>query len=324
MSLDEVGPRIESARQAAERAQLHAQAALVELEAVRLDTMNGQVAAERGRRMAEAAQLAAEAAQLAAEAARDAAESALAGAEAAAQEAEIAQRNLQDFLAMAAHDIRGPLAMIGGYTDLLSLGSMLTDERALALEAIQSAVAQMDRLVEDIVDAGRLGAGAFRLRPQPVDLVSLVKRVARGQQGTSDRHRVLLDTPERVEGEWDPERLGQVMTNLISNAIKYSPAGGDVRISVRQEGDAAVVSVADQGSGIRAADLPLLFRPFTRLLSPEEQVRVTGTGLGLYISHGIIQAHGGSLWATSHGTDTGSAFSVRLPLCRATASMVRA
>jgi signal transduction histidine kinase len=322
MGMEDIKPRIESARRAAERAQLHAQAALVELEAVRLDATTEQVAAERGQRMAEAAQLAAEAAQLAAEAARDAAESARDGAEAAAQEAELAQRNLQDFLAMAAHDIRGPLAAIAGYTDLLSIGNMLMDERERALDAIQSAVTQMDRLVEDIVDAGRLGAGAFHLRPEPLDLVSLVKRVASGQQGTSDRHRVLVDAPERLDGEWDPERLGQVMTNLISNAIKYSPAGGDVRIRVRREGDAAVVSIADQGTGIRAAYLPLLFRPFTRLLSPEEQVKVNGTGLGLYISYGIVQAHGGSIWATSHGPDTGSEFSVRLPLGRATASMV--
>jgi len=215
---------------------------------------------------------------------------------------------------MAAHDIRGPLTAVAGYTDILAAPNTTPASRDFALEAIQAAVAQMDRLVEDIVDAGHLGAGTFRLRPAPLDLVALVRRVAGGQQGTSDRHRLLIEAPERLEGEWDPDRVGQVMTNLISNAIKYSPAGGDIRIAVRQERDAAVVRVADRGLGIRAADVPLLFRPFTRILTSDEHQAVPGTGLGLYISHGIVEAHGGNLWATSQGTNAGSEFVVKLPL----------
>lgn len=309
MGLDAIKPRIVAAQHAAERAREHAQAALAELEAVGKDAATGELAAERGRRVAEAA-------QLAAEAARDAAEAAQAGAEEAAQEAELAQRNLRDFLAMAAHDIRGPLTAIAGYTDLLAFPASTSEGRDVALAAIQAAIVQMDRLVEDIVDAGRLGAGAFRLRPEPLDLVALVRQVAGGQQETSNRHRILLEAPERLDGEWDPTRLGQVMTNLISNAIKYSPDGGDVRISVRDEGEAVVVSVCDQGRGLRPADVPHLFRPFTRLLTAEEQATVDGTGLGLYISHGIVQAHGGSIWASSRGKGTGSDFCLRLPLSR--------
>ena len=223
-----------AARKAAERARMHAQAALVGLEAVRTDAMTGQRPAERGQRVVETA-------RLAAEAARDAAEE----AQTLAEEAELAQRKLQDFLAMAAHDIRGPLTAIAGYADVVAFPTTPPEERDLALAAIQAAVLQMDRLVEDIVDAGRLGVGAFRLRPRPLDLVALVRRVASGQQATSDRHRILIDAPERLEGEWDPDRLGQVMTNLISNAIKYSPTGGDVSISVYQERETAVVRVAD-------------------------------------------------------------------------------
>jgi signal transduction histidine kinase len=294
MGLDDITPHIEAARQAAERARTHAQAALIELETERTDAATGQLAAEKAQRIAEAA-------QLAAEAARDAAESAQVGAEAATREAELAQHNLQAFLAMAAHDIRGPLTAIAGYTDLLAFPTTPPEDRDIALTAIQAAVIQMERLIADIVDAGRLGAGAFRLRPEPLDLVSLVQRVANGQQTTSDRHRILVETPRRLDGVWDPDRLGQVMTNLIANAIKYSPGGGDVTINVHQEQESAVVRVADQGRGMCAADLPLLFRPFTRLLPPAEQAQVNGTGLGLYISHGIVQAHGGRIWATSQG-----------------------
>lgn len=286
---------------------MHAQAALDELEAARADAALEQLAAERGQRVAEAA-------QRAAEAARDAAEVAQVVAEDATQEAELAQRHLQDFLAMAAHDLRSPLAAIAGYTDLLAVQTTQPDQHTLALDAIQTAVLQMNRLVEDIVDAGRLGAGAFSPRPRRVDLVALVQQVVRDQQQTSERHRILVDAPEQAEGTWDPDRLAQVMTNLLSNAIKYSPSGGDILICIRAEHDTVMVSVADQGRGLPAADVPLLFRPFARLLPPPgEQEQVTGTGLGLYISYGIIKAHHGSIWATSEGEGCGSTFNLRLP-----------
>lgn len=306
MGIDNLRPHIEAARLSAERAQVQAQTALDELEAAREDATMEHLAAERGQRVAEAA-------RLAAEAARDAAVFAQAGAEEAAREAELAHCNLQDFLAMAAHDIRGPLTAIAGYADLLAFPTTLLDQRDVALEAIQTAVFQMARLVEDIVDAGRVGAGAFTLHLESVDLVPLVQQVASGQQITTDKHRLVVDAPERLEGDWDPVRLAQVMSNLISNAIKYSPGGGDIRISVREEHDAALVCVADRGRGIRAADVRLLFRPFTRLISPKEQMELNGTGLGLYISFGIVKAHGGSIWATSEGEDEGSEFCVRLP-----------
>lgn len=313
MNLEGIKTRIEEAREAAERAHLHSQVALAGLSAGLLAASTGQLAAEHGQRVAEAAQLAAEAARDAAEAARDAAEAAQAVAEDAAHEAEVAQRDLQNFLAMAAHDIRGPLAVIAGFADLLERPNTPPTERAVAVGAIQDAALRMDRLVADLVDAGRLGVGSFHLRPEQLDLVSLVQRVADGQQLTSDRHRILIDAPERLDGSWDADRLVQVVTNLLSNALKYSPAG-DVRVSVSQERESAVVRVADQGMGIRADDLQLLFRPFIRLITPEEQLRVPGTGLGLYISYGIVQAHGGSITVTSEGPGTGSVFIVRLPL----------
>jgi signal transduction histidine kinase len=307
MAVEDLKPHREAARYAAARAQQHVQDTLDALEAARADAQIEQLTAERGRRVAEAA-------QLAAEAARDAAEIAQAVAETASQEAERAHLSLQNFLAMAAHDIRGPLTAIDGNTDVLMAANAGPADRNFAADAIHAAVRQMDRLVGDIVDAGRLGAGAFLLHFQPLDLVSLVQDVARGQQAATDRHRIVIDASERLEGEWDPDRLGQVMTNLISNAIKYSPDGGDIAITVRQEQDAAVVIVADRGSGINSADLPSLFRPFVRLLSPEGRAHVRGTGLGLYISQGIVQAHGGRMSATSLGRGTGSAFTVRLPL----------
>jgi signal transduction histidine kinase len=309
MGIEVLKPHIEAARQAAERAHQHVQATLDELEAAREGAEAQQLTAEYGQRVANAARQAAEAAQEAAEAAQVV-------AEAAVSEAERSHRSLQEFMAMAAHDIKGPLAAIAGFADLLDEAEAEPEDRTFAVDAIQAAVRQMDRLTDDIVDAGRLGAGTFRMRPEPMDLVELVQRAVRGQQATTDRHRFVVDTPERLDGAWDPDRLGQVMTNLISNAVKYSPTGGDIEITVRREPEAATVTVTDHGRGISHTDLPSLFRPFRRLLSSEERYAVAGTGLGLYISQGIVRAHGGHITATSDGQDFGSAFTVHLPLRR--------
>jgi signal transduction histidine kinase len=151
------------------------------------------------------------------------------------------------------------------------------------------------------------------LRVKATDLVALAEQVAEAQRGTSDRHRIVVDAPDRLDGEWDADRVSQVLANQVANAIKYSPRGGDVAIMVRREGDRAVVSISDRGIGIRADDLALLFQPFSRLYTEE---RASGAGLGLYISRGIVQAHGGRIEAASEGLGEGSTFTVTLPLGR--------
>ena len=304
--MEEARGRIERARRAAEQAWLHAEAALAESEGARTDAEAGQATAERARAVAGAA-------QHAAEAARDAAQLSQAAAEAAAQEAELARRNLQNFLAMAGHDIRAPIAAILGYTELLADPTTPADVRERALAAIRAAALRMGRLVEDIVDAGRVGAGTFRLRLGPVDLVAVVQQVVDAQRGVSDRHRILVDAPDRLPGVWDADRLGQVLTNQVSNAIKYSPGGGEIGITVRRDGEEVVVSVSDHGVGFGPDDLPLLFQPFSRLYT---EGGIAGAGLGLYISQGIVRAHGGRLWATSKGPGRGSTFTMALPLSR--------
>jgi signal transduction histidine kinase len=120
---------------------------------------------------------------------------------------------------------------------------------------------------------------------------------------------MILDAPEHLEGMWDGERLNQLLTNLISNAVKYSPAGGAVRVSVRGGAGEACVSVADHGIGLNPSEIQRLFQPFTRMYSHQE---VEGVGLGLYISKAIVEAHGGRIWVESV-PGQGSTFTVALP-----------
>ena len=214
----ELQRRAEAARGAAERALLCAREALDENERARMDAEAGQLAAEW-------AELVAVAARQAAEEARDAAEEGRAVAELAAREARLAQANLQNFLAMAAHDLHNPISGILGYAQLLQRKRASPEMQAHALSAIERSALQMSRLIQDLVDAGHAGTGSFSLSLRSTDLVALVHEAAEGLGQTSARHRIVVDAPEPIVGNCDADRLGQVVTNLVANAIKYSPEG---------------------------------------------------------------------------------------------------
>lgn len=267
--------------------------------------------AEAGQVAAEHAEMFAAAARHAAEDARDAAEEGQAVAELAAREARQAHENLQNFLAMAAHDLRNPISGIIGYAQLLQRKNASPTMRARAASAIERSALVMNRLIQDLVDAGQAGSGGFPLHPEPTDLAALVRGVAQSLGQTSSEHRILVTAPDRLVGHWDPDRLGQVLTNQIGNAIKYSPDGGGVDVKVRQDGDAAIVTVADRGIGIDGDDIHRHFRPFSRL---SNGAMLSGTGLGLFISHGIVEAHGGRISVESQGPGTGTTFTTVLPL----------
>jgi signal transduction histidine kinase len=306
----EIERRAEAAREAASRALQRAREALDASERARRDAEAGQVVAEH-------AEMIATAAQHAAEDARHAAEEGRAVAELAAREARQSQEHLQRFLAMVAHDLHNPITGILGFAQLLQRESTSPAARAHAAGAIERSALAMSRLIEDLVDAGQAGTGGFPLHPEPTDLSALVRQVAETLEPTSGRHRILVTAPDRLVGHWDPDRLGQVLTNQIGNAIKYSPDGGDVIVQLQQDGDEATITVADQGIGIRADELHLLFRPFSRL---PDGATIEGTGLGLFISRGIVDAHGGHVSVESDGPGAGSTFTIRLPVTESAAT----
>jgi signal transduction histidine kinase len=231
-------------------------------------------------------------------------------AELHAQAAELAQRHLQEFMGMITHDLRNPLTTMLGYIQILHKDATdITPERQRrAISSIEAAAHQVDRLVADLSDAGAIGAGHFAIQTARIDLLEVVRRVI-DNQATTTNHYLILDTPERLEGEWDVQRMSQLLTNLISNAIKYSPAGGQVRVAIQQTAGEVIISISDQGIGLSRTQIDRLFQPFTRLYSGQD---IRGTGLGLYICKAIVAAHGGRIWVVSE-PGQGSTFFVALP-----------
>lgn len=241
----------------------------------------------------------------------------------ARQALEQAQENSQAFLRLVAHDLKTPLTNILGYSQL---GQRLSQRLATAGDSVGDTPTRLrgafdhvvencrrlQRLVDDLQEAFRLGSGRFEPKREPVDLVTLARQAVDEHQALAPAHRITVESAgEPITGNWDAERLRQLLNNLLSNAVKYSPNGGDVSVSVQQQGGAAVLRVTDQGIGVPKDDLLALFQPYSRL---HQSRPIKGTGLGLYIVKGIAEAHGGSVRAESQGEGQGTTFIVELPV----------
>ena len=224
------------------------------------------------------------------------------------------KQDLLTFLAGVAHDLRNPLAaMRMGLHYLDPEHSAAFDEKQrTTLQLIGRQVTRLERMVGDFLDASRIEAGHLELRREPADLRELAQEVVQLYASSSVKHRLVCSAPAYpVELRADGERIAQVLNNLVSNAIKYSPNGGDVLVSVAQQGDQGVVSVQDSGIGIPPSDLPHLFEPFRRTGVSRETA--PGVGLGLSVAQQIIEAHGGRIEVQST-LGAGSIFRIHLPL----------
>jgi PAS domain S-box-containing protein len=230
-----------------------------------------------------------------------------------------ADRLKDEFIAIAAHELRNPLAALKGYADMLRVqtarghGPPLADWQVEAVEAIDQAAERLTELTDDLLDVTRLQAGKLDLHLAPHDLVALARRVIARQQTLTQRHTLTLSaTPEAIMVEMDALRIEQVLNNLLGNAIKYSPDGGEVAVAI-QAGDAAervTVRVSDQGIGIPANEQGRIFARFARAANAQE---IGGTGLGLYLCRALVERHGGAIAFTS-SEGVGSTFIVTLPL----------
>lgn len=227
---------------------------------------------------------------------------------------------LDHFLSVAAHELRTPLTSITGFTELLrrELAGGLPDlgKQMRYLRRLNDAGGRLSGLVNDLLEMARLRMGELPLRKAPTDLSELLSlHLARfREQIDHGRHEIQLhlkDGPCIVPV--DPDRIDQVLTNLLENAIKYSPRGGAIKVALDREEDAAVITVADQGIGLPAESLESIFLPFDRAVNAAEAY-VPGLGLGLYICRNIVERHSGTISATSKGRGLGSVLTVRLPI----------
>jgi signal transduction histidine kinase len=228
--------------------------------------------------------------------------------------AEGAVRSRDEFLAMVSHDLRNPLATISMSADLLlgQLGGVLDKSARSQGERIQRSVAQMIRLVDDLLDVAKMEAGTFSIERWPHDAVELAREMI-DPFSLAARERSLELDVELPAGplpiECDRQRVLQVLSNFLGNAIKFTPKGGRVLLRVERRGDEVVFSVRDTGRGIPAEQLRHVFE---RFWSADRQSQ-RSSGLGLFIARSLVQAHSGRIWAESD-VGVGSTFSFALAL----------
>lgn len=247
----------------------------------------------------------------------------LASEQAARQEAEAALRVRDEFLSAISHDLRTPLSTIRGLTQLVLRQARRehTPENARLTERltpVERAATKMNSMIDELLDLARLQAGRpLELTRQQVDLLQLVRECVEEYRRASPRHTIIVETDEEpVIGEWDPARLERVVTNLLSNALKYSPQGGSVTVTLVREperadtGEWVSLAVTDTGIGIPASDLPHIFERFHR--GGNVTGVIAGVGIGLAGARQIVEQHGGELSVRSV-EGAGSTFTVRLP-----------
>jgi len=235
------------------------------------------------------------------------------------------ERHKDEFISVASHELRGPLTVIRGQAQLLQRQLRRQEKQGElpptllhsmeSMESIQAQTARMNDLVNDLLDASRIQAGKLTLQRGLVELMPLLTKVTQHWKPASANHTLILETDgstEDVKGYWDAKRVEQIFNNLLGNAMKYSPEGGNVTIHVQLEGEKhMLVGVRDEGLGIPPEATSHLFERFYRAGNVSS---IGGTGLGLYISRQLATVHGGDLWAESPGLGKGTTFYLRLPL----------
>ena len=217
-----------------------------------------------------------------------------------------------DFVTTVSHDLRSPLTAILGYVELISRSGPVNDQQAEFIRRVQYSVQSLNALINDLLDLGRIDAG-FDSQKEPTQLGQAVRFAMEGlrQQAEAKRQVLTVDVADDLPAVFgNPPRLRQMLTNLLDNAVKYTPEGGGIRIDARRENDLVLLTVTDAGIGVPAADQPYIFDKFYRATNSRHDF--TGTGLGLSIVKSIVENHDGRIWLDSR-PGAGSTFTVVLP-----------
>ena len=234
--------------------------------------------------------------------------------QAARTAAEAANRLKDEFIAVVSHELRTPLNAILGWADLLRAGKVAADGMPKAFEAIHRNAHVQKELVEDLLDVSRITSGKLRLERRPCDVAKLLADEAEAVRQVARVREVRVTTAlEPCSAVCDADRLRQIVSNLLGNAIKFSPTGGQVELKLTTSADHFTIEVADQGVGIAADALPHVFEAFWQAETTLTR-RHGGLGLGLSIVRRLVELHGGVISASSGGVGQGATFRVVMPL----------
>ncbi|MBL0392637.1 PAS domain S-box protein [Ramlibacter monticola] len=239
------------------------------------------------------------------------------------EELENSSRRMNEFLAMLAHELRNPLAPIRNAVTIMQLETLTSPVLRNCRDVIDRQLSHVTRLVDDLLDVGRLSTGKVTLRKELVRLSDVVSRSVETVRPliTTRRHVLEVHQPEEpVYVNGDSTRLSQVLQNLLVNAAKYTPDNGRIDLRVRTDEGMVYVYVQDNGRGIAAEDLRRIFQLFMQAEAAQSAAAESGLGIGLTLARSLAEMHGGSIEATSPGLGQGSTFTLRLP--RATQVLV--
>ncbi|WP_456239078.1 hybrid sensor histidine kinase/response regulator [Ramlibacter alkalitolerans] len=233
------------------------------------------------------------------------------------EELEESSRRMNEFLAMLAHELRNPLAPIRNAVTIMQLETLSSPVLRNCRDVIDRQLTQVTRLVDDLLDVGRLSTGKIKLRKELLRLSDVVARSIETVRPLVTSRRHTLDVEQPQEPVWvngDSTRLSQVLQNLLVNAAKYTPDNGRIALKVRADESFAYVTVQDNGRGIAADDLQRIFQLFAQAETAQSAASESGLGIGLTLARSLAEMHGGSIEAASAGRGRGSTFTLRLPV----------
>ena len=222
-----------------------------------------------------------------------------------------------EFLGMVSHELRAPLTSIKGSTTTLLNAPRALDRAEMRqfIRIIDQQADHMQGLIGDLLDAGRIEAGTLSVSPEPVEVARLVDQARSTFLSGGGRHAVRIDLPPDLPRMMaDRGRIVQVLNNLLANAARHSPDTAPIRIAAARDGMHIAVSVSDEGAGVPPDQLPLLFRKHAGLARGDQEGVIRGAGLGLAICKGLVEAHGGRIWAESGGAGRGTRFTFTIPI----------
>ena len=231
---------------------------------------------------------------------------------AAKAQLEEADRERRKFISLVAHEIGTPLTTVRGYAEMLARPTTRPETQERARTFILSETRRVSRLVSDLAAAAGVSVGQFEIQRSPCDLAAIAREQVELSRSLGRRHEIRLEAPSELPMVCDGDRVAQVLTNLLENAIKYSP-GGEIAVQVWRESERAMLRVSDNGPGVPPESAEAVFELGRRLKNGHNGAEPRGTGFGLYIAKAIVEAHGGRIWVENR-PEGGASFTASLPL----------